>query len=220
MVIAPSTGPLWPQYWAYDDSVPASTFDPQRAMALLDEAGFTPKTTKGGPPARLRFVSLIPENFSVWERIALHVQRDLFDVGVDMQFKVVSFAEFNNLIAKGQFDAVLIDLISGPTPERPFIFWRSARAFQGVYNVFGYENAEAERAFGVLRTSTNEAAVRSATARLQRVMSEDPPALFLAWSERARAIRSDILVPQNEAYDLMFTLSSWQRRPSIASSGE
>ena len=35
--------------------------------------------------------------------------------------------------------------------------------FNGL-NVFGYENAEAERLFQLLRTSTNEAAVRSATA--------------------------------------------------------
>ena len=54
--------------------------------------------------------------FCVWERIALEVQRDLFDIGVDMQFKVVPFEEFNKLVRRGQFEAVFFDMISGPTP--------------------------------------------------------------------------------------------------------
>jgi peptide/nickel transport system substrate-binding protein len=220
---AASTGPIWPRYWAYDNSVPRFPFDPQQAESLLAQAGFRDSranTTSTRPPARFRFVTLIPENFSVWERIALHVQRDLFEVGVDMQFKVVPFPEFNKLIGAGDFDAVLLDLISGPTPERPFLFWRSARAFRGPYNVFGYENQDAETTFDVIRTSTNEAAVRSATSRLQRAMADDPPALFLAWTERARAIRRDIVVPQSDRPDVMWTLANWMRRPTTAPAAE
>jgi peptide/nickel transport system substrate-binding protein len=218
----PSTGPVWPRNWAYDVSVAPLAFDPTAAALLLDTAGFPlPKSSadSAAPPARLRFVCLIPENFSVYERVALQVQRDLFNVGVDMQFRVVPFGEYNTLIGKGQFDAALIDLISGPTPERPFMFWRSAREFQGQFNVFGYENREAERAFDVLRTSTNEAAVRSATSKLQRVMIDDPPALFVAWNERARAIRRDIVVPKTEG-DLMWTLWSWSRSPQRIASAQ
>ena len=218
----PSTGPVWPRYWAYDGSMPSYSFDPQRAESLLAQAGFTSShgNTTTRPPARLRFVTLIPENFSVWERIALHVQRDLFKIGVDMQFKVVPVREFNKLIVSGEFDAALIDIISGPTPERPFLFWRSARVFQGPYNVFGYENRDAESMFDVIRTSTNEAAIRSATGRLQRAMSDDPPALFLAWTERARAIRRDIVVPPTDRPDIMWTLASWTRRPAATAPAE
>ena len=212
----PSSGPVWPRNWAYDKSLAPLAFDPTQAASLLDAAGFPlPHGGDGSEnaPARLRFVCLIPENFTVWERIALQVQRDLFNVGVDMQFKVVPFQEYNLLMAAGRFDAALIDLISGPTPQRPYMFWRSATRFKGTFNVFGYENPDAERAFNVLRTSTNEAAVRSATNRLQRVMLDDPPALFLAWNERARALRRDIVFPESEGQDPMWALWSWSRAP-------
>jgi ABC-type transport system substrate-binding protein len=212
----PSSGPVWPRNWAYDNSVAPLPFDPAQASSLLDTAGFPfPAGGSGSTatPARLRFVCLIPENFTVWERIALQIQRDLFNVGVDMQFKVVPFLEYNLLIASGEFDAALIDLISGPTPQRPYMFWRSATRFKGAFNVFGYENPDAERAFDVLRTSTNEAAVRSATSRLQRVMIDDPPALFLAWNERARALRRDVVFQNSEGQDPMWTLWSWSRAP-------
>ena len=79
--------------------------------------------------------------------------------------------------------------------------------------MFGYENVESENLFEVLRTSHDESAVRSATRRLQRVMLEDPPALFLAWSERSRAIRRDIVTPKTDAHDVMWTLWRWSRSP-------
>ena len=64
------------------------------------------------------------------------MQKQLYDVGVDMQFEVVPIEEYTQRIRAGQFDAVLMDSISGPTVGRPFIFWRSAREFKGL-NMFG-----------------------------------------------------------------------------------
>ena len=189
----PSTGPLWPQHWAYDTSVPPYAFDPGFATSLLDSAGFPVDTRIGRPNTRFAFTCLIPANFSLIERLGLDVQRQLYNVGVDMQFEVVPIEEFDSRVRSGRFEAMLIDLISGPTFGRSYIFWASAASFTGL-NVFGYENREAERLFGVLRTSTNEAAVRSATRNLQRVLLEDPPALFLAWNERSRAVRRNFQV--------------------------
>ena len=212
----PSTGPVWPTYWAHDDSVGEYSYEPAQAAALLDQAGFPTRPASGSPtapPARFRFTCLIPDKLSVWERIALEVQRDLFDVGVDMQFKVVPVEDFGRLLSEGNFDATLLDLISGPSPGRGYIFWRSARKGRGTYNVFNYENPQAEHLFDTLRASTNDAAVRTATRRLQRVMLDDPPALFIAWNERARAIRREFVIPDDAGPDLMWTLWQWTRSP-------
>ena len=68
----PATGPLWPQHWAYDASVQPYGFDPRAAVSLLESAGFQPSAATGSlPPARLRFVCLLPDNFSLQERIGL-----------------------------------------------------------------------------------------------------------------------------------------------------
>jgi ABC-type transport system substrate-binding protein len=165
------------------------------------------------PRARFRFTCLLPENFAVWQRIALEIQRDLFDIGVDMQFKIVPFEQFNTLVGSGQFEAVFLDLISGPTPARPYIWWRSTRNFKGLYNVFGYENADVERLFETLLRSTNEAAIRSATSNLQRTLYDDPPAIFVAWDTRARAISRRFVWP-NDGRDPMWSLWKWTVAPS------
>jgi hypothetical protein len=101
---------------------------------------------------------------------------------------------------------------SGPTPGRAYVFWRSRRGFNGELNVFGYENAEAEKLFSVLNTSMNDAAVRSATARLQQVLLNDPPALFLAWNARARAIRTAFVIPEGGG-DPLNSLWKWTPAP-------
>lgn len=205
-----STGPIWPQYWAYDSSLQPYAFDPEQASAQLDAAGYPlPRRAPAGEiPVRFRFTCLVPENFTVYERIALEVQRDLLNVGVEMHVQAVSGREFGTRILKGDFDAILNDMISGPTPARGYMFWRSRRTYESDYNVFGYENHEAERFFTILNTTSNDAAVRSATGRLQQAMLNDPPALFLAWNARARAIRRSFVIPDSGG-DPLFSLWRW-----------
>jgi peptide/nickel transport system substrate-binding protein len=207
----PATGPIWPAHWAYDGSVQPFGFDPRGAVSLLEAAGFRFEAmdtqSRRRPPARLRFTCLLPADFSLLERIGLEVQKQLYDIGVDMHFETVPIEEYDLRIREGRFEAVLVDMISGPTFARPFLFWRSAREFKGL-NVFGYENSETERQFQILRASRNEGATRSSTSRLQRALLEDPPALFLAWNERARAVRRRFDVGAADR-DPLFTIWQW-----------
>jgi len=208
----PSSGPLWPKYWAYDTSLPSFGYDPALAVSLLENAGFKLRASSseaGARRSRLHFTCLLPANFTIMERVALSIQKQLYNIGVDMEFQSVPAEQQDARIRDGKFEAVLVDMISGPTPGRAYIFWRSARQFKGL-NVFGYENREAERLFNVLRTSTNDAAVRLSTRELQRVFLNDPPALFLAWNERARAVRRDFDIPKEPGRDPLLTLWRWK----------
>jgi peptide/nickel transport system substrate-binding protein len=208
----PATSPIWPKYWAYEAGVATYTYDPARATALFDSVHLTPGTAKAVPgrptKMRLRFTCLIPQTFAVWEEVALELQRQLFDVGVDIDFVSLPLDEYTQRMIRGDFDAVFTDLISGPALSRPYIFWASAAALKG-YNVFGYENPRVEGLFAELRQATNDAATRSATRRLQQEWQDDPPALFLAWSQRARAIRKDFHVILEPERDPFLTLWRW-----------
>jgi peptide/nickel transport system substrate-binding protein len=205
---ASATGPIWPEHWAYDASVQPFAFDPRGAVSILDGAGFRLSTVSVAdrPPARLRFTCLLPEGFSLLERIGLEVQKQLYDIGVDIAFEVLPFLEYDARIREGRFQAVLVDMISGPTFARPHVFWGAPRR-EGLW-ASGYDNAESARLFELLRTSTNEAVIRSAVSRLQRVLLEDPPALFLAWDQRSRAVRRNFRVAESGG-DPLFTIWQW-----------
>ena len=208
-----STGPLWPKNWAYNRSIASYRFDPGLAASLLESARLRADIKSGKPDTRFRFTCLIPENVTVNERVALEVQKQLYDVGVDMQFEVVPSKDFYVRVQEGRFEAILIAMISGPSVGRSYFFWRSARRVQGL-NVFGYENAEAERLFDVLRTSTNNVAVQSAFTRLQQVLLDDPPGLFLAWDERSRAIRREFQVERDIGGPVDPVYTIWRWKPS------
>ena len=208
----PSTGPIRPRFWAYDSSIAPYAFDPQLAEELLDEAGLRPGDARDSDneAARVRFTVLVPEGFSILERLALEVQRYVYDIGVDMQIEVASVNDYNIRARDGAFEAVMLDATSGPTLSRSYIFWHSTSAF----NSFGYENAEADEVFETLGTSIdNDGAVRTATRRLQQLFLDDPPALFLAWNERSRAVRQTFDVVTQADRDPILDLWRWRPVP-------
>lgn len=217
-----SAGPIWPKYWAHDPDVAGFRYDPAAAETLLDSAGLPRAAATAGsgsaPPSRFRFTCLIPADFAVWERVGLEVQKNLYAIGVDMQFELVPFAQFDTRIRSGGFDSAIINMISGPTPGRAFVFWRSPKVAQGL-NVFGWENAEAERLYDALRLADNDAATRVATGKLQRTFLDDPPALFIAWDERTRAVSRRFSVPEAAGRDPMQTLSRWTSVAGTAGTG-
>jgi peptide/nickel transport system substrate-binding protein len=205
----PANGPLWPFHWAYDSTLPGYTYDPSLAAAIFDAAGVPRSgTSRSGLPARLSFVCLVPQNYAVLERMALGVQKQLYDIGIDMQLEAVSAEEYNVRIRNGDFDAVMVDMISGPVFARAYDFWRSTSGFEGM-NVFGYRSAAADRWFDALRYAAGEAEYRSAASQLQRTLLEDPPALFLAWEGRTRVVSRRFKVPTEKDQDPIPTLWQW-----------
>jgi hypothetical protein len=133
-----------------------------------------------------------------------------------MRVEVIPPQEFDSRVRSGDFESIFMDMIGGPSLSRAYVFWGSAKSFTGL-NLFGYENAEAERLFLILKTTSNEAAVRSATSSLQRILLTDPPGLFIAWNERARAVRRSFEVTQDtqqDPIDPIYTIWRWTPNPA------
>jgi peptide/nickel transport system substrate-binding protein len=204
----PSSGPLWPQHWAYDSTVPGYVSDPSLAGTTLDAAGFKLITRAGGRRSRLTFTCILPQNWVIWERMALNVQKQLYDVGVDMQLEMLPAEEFNRRVRAGDFDAVMIEMRSGPFLSRPYAYWRWGGE-RTDYNVFGYRSAAADRWFDAIRSAPAEAEYRVAAGQLQRALLEDPPALFLAWTQRTRAVSRRFNVHVDVNRDPMPSILRW-----------
>ena len=201
--------PLWPLHWAYDSSVPSYSFDPARASALLNAANIremdsTQRSDRA--PGRFHFTCLVPENFALWERMALIVQRDLAEIGVAMEIESVPFEVFNQRIGSGDFDAVTIELIVGNTASRPFTFWSS----HSSQNVWGYSNQSLDQALEDLRRAPNDAQYRDAFRRVQLQSLDDPPAIFLALGQITRAVskRFEVVAPPNT--DILPSIPDWR----------
>jgi len=200
--VAAST-PAWPLHWAYDASIPGYAFDPERATASLERAL---KGKSGANAPRLAFVCLIPENFQLWERLALMVQRNLAEIGVDMALESMPLPQFNQRIAEGNFDAVLMEMVSGTSVSRPFFFWRSS----GLANFSGYNNPSLDTALEDIRRADGDDHYREAFHRFQQAALDNPPAIFLAWGEITRAVSRRFDVVKAPGGDIRMTISDWR----------
>jgi len=204
-----ASGPVWPLHWAFDSTVPGYSYDPPKSTALMDVAGIPgikDHRAETRAPSRIRFTCLVPENFAVWERMALIVQRDLADIGVDMQLVSVPFETFNQRISLGDYDAVIMELIVGNTASRPFTFWSS----RSTQNFWGFKNNELDRALDDLRSAPDDTQYRSAFRQVQMQSLEDPPAIFMALGQVTRAVsnRFQVVAPPNT--DILPSIPDWQ----------
>jgi len=101
---------------------------------------------------------------------------------------------------------MLMDLVSGPTLLRLYGLWHSH--MPGNYGTFG--NHAVDMAFDAVRSADSESAYRMAVANLVRTFADDPPAIFLAWSVRARAVSTRFAVQSEEGRDVLSTLRFWK----------
>jgi peptide/nickel transport system substrate-binding protein len=188
----PSSGPVWPRHWAFSRSSPQLASDPTLAVELL--AG-----------SRVQFKCLVPPG-PPYERLALEVKRQLAAVGVEMQVDEEPLDRLLDAAQKQQFEAVLLDVIGGPTLFRPYLTWHS----RAPRNLSGLATAARDAALDQIRHATSDASYRHAVAAFQQEILADPPALFLAWSQRARAVSKRFEVQVEPGRDVLAGLRMWK----------
>ena len=85
--------------------------------------------------------------------------------------------------------------MSGPTLLRPYQLWHS----KGAINPGGLGNATVDAAFERVRHAATDKEYEQAVTGVQAAFMDDPPAIFLAWSIRARAVSKRFTVPGTRA---------------------
>ena len=180
----PADGAVWPLHWAYDPMAPRFEFDPT-------------------PLAGLRFQCIFVEQSH--ERLALVLQQQLQAIGISLDLEQLPLDEANARLASGDFDAVLADVANGPM-VRPYWFWHS----RGHYNFGKFKSTKVDAALDHIRSAPDEAAYKKAVSAFQRAIVEDPPGIFLVWSERARAVTTRFQVLAEPGRDILSTLRLWR----------
>jgi peptide/nickel transport system substrate-binding protein len=102
-------GPIQPVSWAYNDRITRYAFDPEKARALLDEAGW-----KAGADGirvrdgkRLAFTLITQAGYAIRESMAQAIERQLRDVGVDVKVELQDGTAISAIWFEGRFDAML-----------------------------------------------------------------------------------------------------------------
>lgn len=202
-----ATGPVSLRHWAADASVTPYAYDPVLARRLLDEAGLPMRTGGERGPSRVELTCLVPADSPNLERVALRLQRSLHAVGIHLRPLPVPPGELETRVHDGDFDTYLMTVLSGHGPSALYHMWG---AYPGRWVDHGY--SAAEPALEVMRRASTDDAFAHALRRAQRVLIEDPPAVFLAWDEVARAVGRRFIVPPGAGRDILSSLAQWRPR--------
>lgn len=117
-------GPVQPLSWAYEPNVTRYDFDPGKARALLEEAGW--KTGADGARVkdgkRLAFTLITQAGFAIRENVAQTLQAELKDVGAEVAIQLIDGTSISAKWFAGDFDAMLHWWQMGADPEITLFF--------------------------------------------------------------------------------------------------
>ena len=206
-------GPIWPFHWAHSTAQKKYTYNIEAATLQFDSAGYPRKLSSrpGQMPTRFSLRCLTIAREARYEKMATVLQKQFFDVGVDLQIEALAADELYKRLQTGDFDTVLIQRTSGRS-----LGW-TYNSFHSSKVPFGYSSADA--VLDRLRGTTTDAEVKTVVSDLQQVFHDDPPAIFIAWPKVKRAVSTKFAVPVERAgddygRDVLSSLWQWRRLDS------
>jgi peptide/nickel transport system substrate-binding protein len=188
-----ASGMLPAGHWAYAPSA-GCTYDPAKAAALLDAAGFPDPDGPGGRPRLSLSYKTSTDRFR--KSIALVFKEQLQRGGIEVDLRTLEFGTFFNDIRTGNFEIFTLKWASVIEPDLLRWVFSSAHIPSrendfGGFNRGGYSNPEVDRLLERATAAPREAR-QALYAEVLRAVDRDLPYVPL-WHETSVAVVSDRL---------------------------
>jgi peptide/nickel transport system substrate-binding protein len=180
----PATGLLPPGHWAYEAAVDHYPYDPERARALLDEAGYPDPDGPGGRPRLTLSYKCSTDPFRV--SIARIIAQELDAVGIAVELRSFEFATFFSDVKQGNYQLAQMQTSEIVEPDMHFLYFHSSRIPSqeqpDLHNRWRYRSAELDRLVEAGRRELDRNRRRAIYADAQRLIARDLP-IFPLWHE-------------------------------------
>ncbi|OLA95214.1 MAG: peptide-binding protein, partial [Candidatus Rokubacteria bacterium 13_2_20CM_69_15_2] len=190
-----ATGPYKPGTWAYNPNVKRFAYDMDKARALLAEAGWKERNADGllvrnGQP--FAFELLTNQGNDERKKVAEIVQASLKELGVQVDIRVIEWASFlKEYIKKRRFEAIILGWGIGLDPDQ-YEIWHSSKTGPDELNQISYANPEVDALLEQGRTSCHQEERKKSYARLQEILAEDQPIVFLYFRDALPVVSSRV----------------------------
>lgn len=174
---------------AYDHEIAPWPYDPQAALALLHEAGWSDTNRDGildkdGAP--FSFELLITNESPVAEQVATTFQDGLAKIGIRMAIRPLEWATLLERTHTRNFDGVMLGWSMPPDPD-PYQVWHSSQADEGS-NYVGYANPKADALIDQARISFDADERNALYRQFHAIVHEEQPYTFLFCSKALLAV--------------------------------
>ena len=185
-----------PGHWAFSADTPRYGYDPERARALLADAGWL---RPGGPRLQL---TLRCGNDRFRQSVARAIAAMLAEVGIAVELRPSEVATLVADLARGRFELTTLEVPEVVEPHVLQFFFGSDRVpgkGREGGNRWRIRDAALDAAFEAGRASVEPEVRKAAYARAQRILAEQLPVIPL-WHEDVVAVQTrrarDFAVPR------------------------
>ena len=180
-----SAGTIYPLSWAYYRDIKPYSYNPQKALKLLKEAGWEERDNnhildKNG--RELKFTVLINKGDEIKVKSARLIQEQLLDIGVKLDVELIDLASLNTRLFQRDFESHFPEIASINNPDINYILWHSSQISDG-FNMFSYKNQRVDELLDKGRTTFDKEKRKEYYIDFQKEILDDPPGIFLFWTE-------------------------------------
>ncbi|MGD8304390.1 MAG: ABC transporter substrate-binding protein [Desulfobacterales bacterium] len=194
------TGPFPKQTDFYNPNIKPVPYDPQGALKLLAEAGWTRNADgwleKNGK--RMQF-KLITNNGNDIRKAILAVAQDSWkQIGIDVRTDLVEWAVFiQERVNKLDFDALVLGWSMGIDPDL-YQIWHSSQTGYNQLNFVGFKNKEADDLIIKIRQEYNHDKQVKYCHRLHKIIAYEQPYTFLFVSRWTAILDKRIVIKESD----------------------
>ncbi len=207
-----STGPYVPNTWPYNPNVRKYEYNPEKAKALLGEAGWQTGSDgilhdKDGRPFDFTILTNIGNSLRM--NTATIIQWRLAKIGIKVHIRVLEWSTFiNEFIDKKRFEAVILGWSIGLDPDQ-YDIWHSSKTKAKELNFVSYNNPEVDALFEKGRRTFDIKERKQAYYRIQEILAEDLPYIFLYVPDALTIVNSRVKGIKVSPIGITYNLPKW-----------
>jgi peptide/nickel transport system substrate-binding protein len=207
-----ATGPIRPGTWAYTNKVTRYDYSPEKAKALLAEAGWNDNgdgVLRDKDGKAFSFTIRTNQGNEERKKVAEIIQQRLAAIGVKTEIQVIEWASFiKEFIKKKRFEAVVLGWGVGTDPDQ-YGVWHSSQMGPDQLNQISYANPEVDRLLEEGRASCHQQERVKYYHRFQEVLAEDQPLVFLYFRDALPVVSSRVQGIQPAPSGIFYNFIQW-----------
>lgn len=219
--------PVLPGTWAHNQNIKAWPYDPERAAALLDEAGWvdddnnpdtprvaTDKALYAAPGTKLEFKLLVFSGNPSIDASSVLIQNQLKRLGIKMDLDVVEFQQMVGKLLSQTFDANMVFLgISRNNPGTSLLSQHGAQGdvVDSGLNPGSWYNAEFEEVVKKSQTlaGCDQAERKKLLDRAQEILYDEVPMYFVNYSMVPFVAQSNLKNYEPKQFGIRWNIDAW-----------
>ncbi len=178
-----ASGPLSSKVWAFNQDLNPYSYDVEKAKELLDEAGY---------PNGFKTSIYINDN-PQRKDIARLIAKQLKEVDIDVEVKIVGWGEFLDGSANGDFDMFVLGwvTITGDPDYGLYPMFHSSQ-FGSAGNRNFYSNEKVDKLLDKARTEIDPEVRKEYYLEVQEIIREEAPWIFAWTNKNLDGIRNNV----------------------------